>query len=118
MPTIHEKVAERLSDISPAVTDKVVDLLVDKEVNKRVDNITQGLAKLDDLEKERRKHSKPDVQTYKEDLSPADPQFSKERVDAIQKLNQKIEKLTKALDKAIDAGDFGDLNNLLHNKGD
>lgn len=113
MPSINEAVAAKLADIAPTVTDRVVDLLTEKEINRRVELITQGLAKLTDMEREGRKLSKPDVQTFNADLSPAEPQFSAGRVEELKKHNEKTEKLTKALDKAIDKADFGDLINLL-----
>lgn len=118
MPSINEQVAEKLAGISPTVSGKVVDLLVDKEVNRRVELITQGLGKLSEMERETRKLSKPDVETFNTDLTPATPQFSKARVDEIGKQRQKVEKLTKALDKAIDDGDIGDLANFVKGGGD
>ena len=116
MPTIHEQVAEKLSGISPAVSERVVDTLVEKEVNRRVEMITQGLAKLSDMEREMRKLNKPDVETFNHDGSPANVGFTKQKLDDISKQQQKMDKLTKALDNAIDKGDFGDLNNLVQNK--
>lgn len=113
MSSINEQVAEKLAGISPAVNGKVVDLLVEKEVNRRVELITQGLSKLNEMDRETRKLSKPDVETFNADLTPAAPQFSKARAEEINKHREKVEKLTKALDKAIDNGDIGDLTNLV-----
>jgi multidrug resistance efflux pump len=113
MTSINEQVAAKLADISPTVTGKVVDLLVEKEVNRRVELITQGLSKLNEFDRETRKLSKPDVEAFNADLTPAAPQFTKARVEEIKKHGEKVEKLTKALDKAIDSGDIGDLANLV-----
>lgn len=113
MPTINEQVAEKLAEISPTVESKVVDLMVDKEVSRRVELITQGLGKLSDWEREGRKLSKPDVETFNEDGSQASAVFSKSHLDALTKHNERVAKLTRALDKAIDAGDMGDLINFL-----
>lgn len=111
--SINEAVASKLENISPVVAEQVVNLLVEKEVNRRVELITQGLAKLNEYDREARKLSKPNVETFNADLTPAAPQFSKERVEEITKHREKTEKLSKALDKAIDKGDIGDLANLV-----
>lgn len=113
MKSINETVAAKLSDISPTVNGRVVDLLVEKEITRRVELITQGLSRLTEFDRENRKLSKPDVETFNADMTPAAPQFSKARVEEINKHREKTEKLQKALDKAIDKGDTGDLANLV-----
>jgi hypothetical protein len=113
MSSINEAVAEKLANISPVVNEKVVDLLVDKEVNRRVELITQGLAKLNEAERETRKLSKPNAETFNADGSVATTAFTKDALDALNKHNEKTEKLRKALDKAVDSGDIGDLTNLV-----
>jgi hypothetical protein len=115
MPTINEQVAERIKGIAPDVENKVVDLLVDKEVNRRVEIITQGLGKLEELDRESRKLSKPDVETFGEDGNLSSSGYSKARKEEREKLAQRIDKLTKAVEKAV-GGDIGDLANLINQK--
>jgi hypothetical protein len=117
MPTINEQVATRIKNCAPAVEDRVVDVLAEKEVARRVELIVQGLGKADDAEKEIRKFSKPDVEQFDGEGNPVATLFSKDRTDARKKLNEKIVKLEKAIEKAVD-GDIGDLANLIQNKGD
>jgi hypothetical protein len=117
MPTINEQVGEKLKAIAPVVENKVVDLLVDKEVNRRVEIITQGLGKLEELDRESRKLSKPDVESYDGDGNLSSSGYSKVRKEEREKLAQRIDKLTKAVEKAV-GGDIGDLANLVNQKGD
>jgi hypothetical protein len=115
MPTINEQVAERIKGISPQVEETVVNLLVDKEVNRRVELITQGLTRLEEFDRESRKLSKPDVETFDGDGNVASSGFSKDRTEARKKLTERTEKMTKAIDKAL-GGDIGDLANLVNQK--
>lgn len=112
MPTINEQVADRLKTIAPDVESKVVELMVEKETNRRVEIISQAIAKLDDMQREQRKLGKPDQQSFDGDGKEVSSGFSKERTEERKKLAEKMDKLSKALEKAI-GGDLGDLNNLV-----
>lgn len=113
--SIHEAVAEQVSKIAPVVKERVVNLLVEKEVNRRTELISQGLTRLSELDKENRKLSKPDHVTYSGDGTKSEV-FSKDQFEQREKLHEKIDKLEKAIAKAIDNGDIGDLANLVNQK--
>lgn len=126
MTSIREAVTAALSDLGDNTRARVVEHFVDVifaqmtwhdlfaklEAQKRADALVAGLDKLTELEREQKKLSKPDVVTYNEDGTEASGTYSKERIDARRKLTEQIEKLTKAMDKADDSADFGDLYNL------
>ncbi len=114
--SINQKVADALTHLSPTIEDRVVDVLATKEANRRVELVCSGLAKLDELDKENRKLSKPDVITYGGD-GETSAVFSKDRHEARGKLVEKMVKMEKAIDKAL-GGDLGDLANLVQNKGE
>lgn len=109
--TLRETVAAQVAQISPAVMDRVVAHLVAEEERKRADAIVKGVGDLNALQRERNKIARPDAVTYNADRSVAAESYSKARLDEIEKLDKRIDKLTKALDKAL-AGDMGDLLNV------
>jgi predicted S18 family serine protease len=117
VPTIHEQVGEKLKTISPTVEGRVVDLLVDKEVNRRVEIISAGLTRLEEIQKEGRKLEKPDVEAYDDGGNLSSAAYSKARTEERKKLTERFDKMSKAIDKAL-AGDTGDLAQLVQQKSD
>lgn len=112
MPTINMQVAERIKASAPDVEQRLVDMLVEKEVSRRVEVVGQGVGKANDLEKELRKIDKPDSETFNADGSTATATYTKARLEELKKTREKLDKLNKAIDKAL-AGDLGDLTNLI-----
>lgn len=111
--SLRTAVATRLTAISPAVESEVIDTLVAREVARRKDMIVKGLDQLDSVTREFHKVNKPDIQNFNADGTVATSAYSKERLEEIKKAQEKLDKLTKALDKAIAKGDIGDLSNLV-----
>ena len=109
--TINTAVAERLAAIAPEVTSKVIDHLVTKELNRRSEAVINGLGELDKLKSEQKK-LKPDVISYNEDGSVASSNWSKAKLEEKNKVDQKIAKLGKAIDKALVENDYSDLFNV------
>jgi hypothetical protein len=109
--TLRETVAAQVAAISPAVEEKVVAHFVTAETKKRADAIVKGMDDLTAAQKDRAKIAKPDAVNYNADRTVASETYTKPRLDEIDKIDKRIDKLTKALDKAI-AGDMGDLLNL------
>lgn len=109
--TIREKVGERIAALSPAVEAKVIEHFVQKEADRRADAIIKGIDKLTDLTRERRKTEKGDIISYNSDGSVATQTYSKDRLEANKKADEQIQKLAKAIDKALE-GDASDLFNL------
>jgi hypothetical protein len=109
--SIAVAVADRISKIAPAVTDKVIEHLVNKELMRRSEAVINGMSELDKLKNEARK-MKPDMISYNLDGSIASSTWSKAKLDEKNKADQKIEKITKAIDKALTDNDYSDLYNV------
>lgn len=108
--SITNAVADKIAAISPAVNEKVIDALVVRELEKRTDAVLSGLDKLRGLQNDLKK-IRPDVGGfYDEDGNETKPNaYSKAKFDERKKLLEQIEKITKALDLAIDKGDMSKL---------
>lgn len=107
---IRTKIAEQLSNISPKVENDVVEALVAREVSKRSAAIVQALDDLSELEKTMKK-TKPDQQSFDVEGKVISETYSKNRFEELNKIKAKIEKYTKAIDKALN-GDLSDVYNL------
>lgn len=110
--TIKEAVAEGLSALGGRTRSQVVEHFAQREADKQATALIKGLEKLRDLEREGFKIKKPDNETFNADGTSASATYSKERLEAIKKHDEQVAKLTNAVNKADDKGDFGDLYNL------
>ena len=108
---INTQVAERLSQIAPVVTEKVIDHLVSKEVNRRADAVISALGSIDKFSNELKKH-KPDIVAYDDAGAVVSSNWSKAKLDERNKVEANINKLNKAVEKALNENDYADLFNL------
>lgn len=113
--TIRQAVTTQLGTIAPSVENRVVDHFVQIEIARRSELIVAGLNKHAELIKEGKKIVGPDIMSYNADGSVKDSSFSKPRLDAINKNNEAIAKLERAIDKAIN-GDTDELAKLTSNQ--
>ena len=111
MNSVQMKVAEQISSIAPKVEDAVVAVLTDRELERRSNALVQALDKLDTMEKAFKKLG-PDQTTFDETGAKTTESFSKQRIEARNKETRNIDKLTKAINKSLESGDFNDLYNL------
>jgi hypothetical protein len=109
--SVQLTIAEQISKIGPAVQGKIVDIMVERELDKRSTAFVQVMDKLSKLEKDMKK-IRPDMVFYNGEGKVASENFSKAKIDERGKLTQQIEKLTKALNKALEQEDFGDVYQL------
>lgn len=109
---IRAAVAAGVSSLGARTRESVVEHFAQAQADKQAKALISGLEKLTTMERDLQKINKPDVQTFNEDGTVASATFSKERIEERKKLNEKIEKLTKAINKADESDDFGDLYNL------
>ncbi len=112
MTTLSEKVNNALAGISTDVEKAIIDGIVKREVEKRAVAVTKVYDQMMREEKELRKVDRADQKTFNKDGSIAAETYSKERLDAIKKHNQAIEKMMKAIEKALAQQDFSDVYNL------
>lgn len=110
--TIREAVADTLDNLSERTRNQVVEHFAAIEATKQANAIITGLDKLSALEIERRR-IKPICAGFDLDgKGIGDAFFTKEQVEQNKKLGDQIEKLTKAITKADEKADFGDLYNI------
>lgn len=111
--TIRSQVRERLASVGDRTREAVIEHFAQQEADKQAQAIIKGLDKLDGLERDLRK-VKPQFSGFDGEGKPmGEPMFTKEQVEERKKLVGQIEKLTNAINKADDKGDFGDLYNLV-----
>ena len=112
--TIREAVADTLGNLSERTRNQVIEhFAAMREAAKQANALIGGLDKLASLENERRR-IKPSFAGYDiEGKGIGEATYSKEQVDQNKKLGEQIEKLTKAINKADEKADFGDLYNLV-----
>jgi hypothetical protein len=110
--TIREAVAEQLGDLSNRTRSAVVEHFARQEAEKQANAIIAGLSKLKELERDRMKIKPTNAGYDGAGNAVGEPMFSKEQVEQMKKLDEQIEKLSKAITKADDKADFGDLYNL------
>lgn len=115
MNTIQTAVAERIVGLGPSVEDKVINVMVDKELTRRSDALVSVIGKLEQEERSFRKLG-ADQKTYDEKGGVVATYFSKGRVDERQKAEKKITKMTSAINKALEKGDFSDVYNFASGK--
>ena len=108
--TTQNKIAEQISTLAPAVEDEVVKALVNRQLNKRSTAVVSAVDLLERLEIDLRKIN-PE-KTYDKDGNVVSEYYTKQKLEERNKLLQKIEKLNKALNKALEKSDYGDLYNL------
>jgi hypothetical protein len=110
--TINAQVAERIKSCAPEVETQLVDLMVSKEISRRVELIGQGLAKSDQMTRERFKLAKPTNVALDINGNVVSESYSKEALETLKKHDEKAAKLENALEKAL-AGDLSKLPDLL-----
>jgi len=115
MTSIREKIAETIVNAAASVEDKVVDVFVDREVAKRSEALVKVIDKINDAENSLKK-IRPDQISYNEKGEKVQESFSKGKLDEKNKLHQQIDKIMKAITKALENNDYGDVYNLAGGK--
>lgn len=93
------------------IRSRVVTALVEAESSARADMLSNALIERKKLEGEIKK-VRPDVKTYDEDGKILSESYTKQQVDDLKKLKEKLQKLDKELNKAITEADYEGLKNL------
>jgi RNA polymerase-binding transcription factor DksA len=123
--SVFEEILKRAKDQIAAhgkeeAISRVAAEIVEADVAKKASALSQGIAQKQKLQSERKKIEKPDQVVY--GLPGPDGKavvvsegYSKDRLDAIAKIDQGLNKINKAFEKA-EGGDYSDLANLPKDK--
>lgn len=111
MNSVQIKVAENIANIAPKVEDQVVEVIVERELEKRATAIVKAMDILSKFEIDLKK-IKPDQTSFSETGEKISESYSKAKLEEKNKLTQKIDKNTKAINKALETGDYQDVYNL------
>lgn len=114
--SVREKIAEQLANITPSVIDQIVETVAARETNKRAEAILKVIDKLEVAEKEMKKLERPDQVFYNDKNEVDVAVFSEGRKNERLKKAKLIERLTNAINKAIDKEDMQDVYNLAGGK--
>lgn len=98
--TIQESVAKKISESGNTVKETVVSALAQVEINKRVEIITSAIQKQDKLNADYNKINRNDVTTYVNGEKVE--AMSDNRFKEIKKSKETIDKLTAAIDSALE----------------
>lgn len=107
---IRTQIAEKLTSISPSVSDAVVEAMVERTKKKYVDAFVICLDKLTTMEKDLAK-IRPDQTSFNVKGEKLSETFSKNKLDERNKLNEQVNKLIRIMDKALDKGEWNDMCN-------
>lgn len=114
--SISMKVAEQVKQLgSEKVVNQVVDTLVTSEINKRAEALAGALKMMDESSRELKK-TKPDQVAIQQDGKKVET-YSAKAFEARQKLEEKIAKIDKIVEAAVDNGEWGKLYDLVKNAG-
>lgn len=112
MATIQETIAEALKGLSPRVESEVVARIADRTVDKNVDILVKCVDLLTAEEAALKKLERPDNVQFDKDGKSVSETYSKTRWDEVKKKRERIEKIKKAINKALENSDYVDAINL------
>jgi|JI10StandDraft_1071094.scaffolds.fasta_scaffold56985_6 hypothetical protein len=111
--TLRTAVRDSLAALGTRTRTQVIEIYASREADKQAAALVKGLDKLTELERELFK-IKPVYAGYNVDgQGVGEPMFTKDQLDQRKKTSEQIAKLVKAINKADDKGDFGDLYNIV-----
>ena len=109
--TLQTTVTSNIAESNILVTTKVVDFFVEREVTRRVTALTTAIQELDKADKEILKF-KPDQKSLDKDGNAISETYSPAKFEERKKAVDKASKLRKAIERALNENQFGDLFNV------
>lgn len=109
--TIREAVAAKIAASGPSILEQVADALAEEVIGKRVKQVHAAMTELDNIARDLKK-LKPDQVAYDESGTVQNSFFSKKVIDDRKKLSEREAKIQKALAKALENNEWGDMGNL------
>jgi len=93
-----------------AIEEKVAETMFKREIDKRSEAVVKVLDLISQEEKELKKIDRPDNMVYdRTGKAVGEGTYSKGRLEAIQKIVKRIEKLKNSVNKALEKSDYGEL---------
>jgi hypothetical protein len=114
--TLLEKVTSGIKSGQDAVINQVVGHFVKKEQDRRADAVISAMDKLASYDRDLKK-IKPDQVGFDLGGQKVSETYSKAKVDEMNKIKSATEKLEKALTKALENAEYGDLFNIIKGGG-
>ena len=112
--SIKELVAEQVASSGETVKDRVVDILTSQVIDKRVTQIQKGL-ELQEAASKELSSIRPD-KTFDPEGKVLSEFFTADKLGQKKKAQEKYDRITRALNSALDEGNYEQLQNLA--KGD
>jgi hypothetical protein len=109
--TLLSSISEKVKESNDAVREQVIENRVSKEINKRVEALDKALGARSAAQGDVRKLDRPDVKALDSEGKIVSEAYSEERFKELKKAREKLEKIDKAIDKALN-GDFSKLNEI------
>ena len=115
--SINIAVAEQVAKVgSTKVVELVVDKLVTAEVSKRAEALASAIKLAEDTLREQRKASKADQVSIAADGTKTET-FSAKAYESLKKVNEKLAKIDKVVENAIEKSEWGKLYELVKGGG-
>lgn len=108
---ITEAVAKKIADAGPDTLERVVSTLAEEVLRKRVNALVSAYTESDNLAKKLRT-LKPDQLGYDDTGAVVSQSYSKQRLEERKKVEARTARVNKAINKAVESNDFGDLFKL------
>ncbi len=109
--SIGLKVAEQIANAGPAILDKVINNLASLEIEKRASALLNGVNLAVATKRELQK-IKPDQQSFDASGKVVFESYSKTKVEEKKKLEEKLAKIEKAVELAVNSNDFSKVSEL------
>jgi hypothetical protein len=112
LATLNEEVSAVIKSSGPVVRQSVIDKFVDEEIKRRSDLLTRLVIAINAFRKQGSKF-KPDLVTYDGDGKVTSEGWTKGLLDQKKKFTEKLDKADKAFEKALNDGDYNNVENVI-----
>lgn len=109
--SIGQKVADQIANAGPVILEKVINNLANLEIEKRATALLNAVNLAVATKRELQK-IKPDIVAYNDKGEEASANWSKPKLEEKKKLEEKLAKIEKAVDLAVNKNDFSKVSEL------
>ncbi len=108
LQSLRDAIDEKIAGSGPVIRENAINHFAELERRRRVDIVVAAVVTQRDLEADLRKINRPDHTLYDEAGAVTLSHFTKDRLNQIKKLKERIAKLSAACDKALTDTAAGD----------